>query len=44
MLSPFPASGLDEFYDSYFLSEETEMQKGCVFFKVTPLVSVRAKI
>lgn len=38
MLSPFPASGLDEFYDSYFLNEETEMQGRCVFFKVIPLM------
>lgn len=44
MFPPIPASGLDEFYDSYFLNEETEIQEGCVFFKVTPLVSVRAKI
>lgn len=31
MLSPFPASGLDEFYDSYFLSEETDAERMCVF-------------
>lgn len=44
MLSHFPISGQDKFYASYILNEEMDVQEECVFFKITPLVSVRARI